>query len=346
MSKYLLLTLDFPPKTGGVARYLYSLATYLEDQITVVAPESSDSLYYSWFWPRWLKSFFILKAKKDQYEIFITSHIHPFGLVALLQKLIYKKPFIVILHGLDLQLAKRNNWKFFLTTLILKNAQHIIANTKWVADEIYDMSHREATVVYPTPSKEFIQESKKFIRSCEHKEHCQLLMVARLVKRKGHSVLLKVLSELKNDFPNIHLNIVGSGPEEQSIRNEVRLLGLDSIVKIYTKVSDKDLMNYYKQADLFLMPVVFDKIDREGFGIVYLEAAAFEVPVIATNLPGIDEAVEDGKTGILLKDQNELRGAIIELIENPTKRIEMGRCGKVRVQEDFVSEAQWKKAKL
>ncbi len=101
---------------------------------------------------------------------------------------------------------------------------------------------------------------------------------------------------------------------------------------------DIDIRNkYYKMADLFIMPSITKKNDIEGFGIVFLEANYFKVPVIGTATGGMSEAIIDGKTGFLIKqnDIDDLVDRITFFYINETERKEMGKNGFNRVIKNF-----------
>jgi phosphatidylinositol alpha-1,6-mannosyltransferase len=157
------------------------------------------------------------------------------------------------------------------------------------------------------------------------------------VERKGHEKVLKALLSL----PKLHYDIVGDGEEKKRLEKRIIELGLHERVKIHSNVSDNQLPKMYAAADIFVMPTTKTKIDREGFGIVYLEAAAYGLPVIATNHPGVDEAVIDKITGLLIEDRPEaLLAAIDKLASDPGGREKMGKAGVRFVTKGFSREAQ------
>ena len=104
-------------------------------------------------------------------------------------------------------------------------------------------------------------------------------------------------------------------------------------------VSDGKLPELYGSHDVFVMPTTKSVMDREGFGIVYIEAGLFGLPVIATNQPGVDEAVIDGVTGKLIEDTAySLRSAIVKLVNDRELRLRLGAAGRARVLTEFVPD--------
>jgi phosphatidylinositol alpha-1,6-mannosyltransferase len=163
-----------------------------------------------------------------------------------------------------------------------------------------------------------------------------LLTVARLVERKGH---LKVLDALAK-VPNATYHIVGDGPMLGAIQAKVNELGLGDRVTITTNAGDEQLPDIYRAADVFVMPTTKTEHDREGFGIVYLEAQLFGVPVIATRHPGVDEAVHDGEGGILVSDSPQELLAALERLKDQTTRSKFGARGRASVTHYFTREQQ------
>jgi phosphatidylinositol alpha-1,6-mannosyltransferase len=126
---------------------------------------------------------------------------------------------------------------------------------------------------------------------------------------------------------------------------EVRLEAYPGVV-FHGKVDDVEKGKLYARADLFVMPVGDDPIDKEGFGLVFLEAAQYAIPSLTTNVTGVNEAVVDGKTGIVLpsQDAERLAKAILELSENRDFRIRLG-MGAYDHAKKFTCEEQFGKLK-
>ncbi|MFH1142211.1 MAG: glycosyltransferase family 4 protein [Candidatus Uhrbacteria bacterium] len=369
MRRILLLTLDFPPRRGGVARYLYGLAQYWKDQVFVVAtPESgcqefdSDSpfkihrhqLLFAKFWPRWLPSIFYAFKYAKQYDTLWVSHILPLGTVAYFISLVLRKDYFIFLHSMDFALATRNGWKRWLTQQILNRATLVVTNSVALESRVKEFSKNpiKTLVVYPFVNLDMIRANVQprlatnIVGESEDKEKVILLTVGRLVGRKGHHQVLKALAGLARSGSNqIQYNIVGSGLEYSALIKHVQKLGIVPLVRFFQNVSDQDLPQMYAQADIFIMPTETKGPDMEGFGIVYLEAGLSGLPVIGSKLPGVDEAVIHGKTGILVEAGNtdRLAVAIKYLVDNPEARKMFGQAGRQRVIDQFCCDDQAKK---
>jgi phosphatidylinositol alpha-1,6-mannosyltransferase len=145
----------------------------------------------------------------------------------------------------------------------------------------------------------------------------KLLTVGRLVKRKGHLwFIANVFKKLPDNYIYI---IVGVGPEHGAIKYLVHELDLTNRVYLLGQISEKEKNCLYQISDLFIMPNISVKGDQEGFGIVLLEAGGYGVPVIASNIEGIKDAVIDGKTGHLIEER-DIQGFVDAIISTKVDR--------------------------
>ena len=154
-----------------------------------------------------------------------------------------------------------------------------------------------------------------------------VLCVGRLVEKKGINYLVEAFADVAKSVPNSRLVIVGSGPMDSYLKDLARKLGIHSKVSFCGEISHKDLPKYYCAADLFVLPSIIDKHgDREGQGVVYLEAMASKVPVIGTNTGGIPDVITSRDVGLLVPEKNSraLAAAIIKLLQNRKLRERMG----------------------
>ena len=131
-----------------------------------------------------------------------------------------------------------------------------------------------------------------------------IITVSRLMKRKGHRFVFEAIEKIKNEIPDIHYLIVGDGPEKENLMKITNKLDIVDAVTFRGKISadDKELVCLYSLSKIFVMPTFSEEDDFEGFGIVYLEANACCIPVIASKTGGIEDAVIDGETGILVEE--------------------------------------------
>jgi glycosyltransferase involved in cell wall biosynthesis len=152
----------------------------------------------------------------------------------------------------------------------------------------------------------------------------------RLVDIKGLSDLIRAIQLLSLEFPSLHLEIAGDGPELENLQDEARLLGMTARIRFLGW--QRELGPIFRSWDIFAMPSL-----TEGFPMAALEAMAQELPVVATNVGGLPELVEDGRTGYLVPPSNveALARGLRTLILDPKRRQEMGAAGGRRSRKHF-----------
>ncbi len=165
-----------------------------------------------------------------------------------------------------------------------------------------------------------------------------VVSVSRLVPRKGMDVLIEAADRLASSYPDLVVAIAGEGRELGHLR---RLADESPVtVRVLGAVSDQDRADLLGAADVFVMACRsrWLGLEQEGFGIVFLEAAAAGVPQIAGNSGGAPEAVLDGVTGLVVADPGDpgaVAQALRALLADPIARRRMGRAARARVQESF-----------
>jgi glycosyltransferase involved in cell wall biosynthesis len=161
--------------------------------------------------------------------------------------------------------------------------------------------------------------------------------VGRIVRDKGMVELARAWKNLREIFPTLHLLLIGPFEPQDRITREIKTVFRgDSRIHLAGKV--EDLPQYYAAMDVCVLPTY-----REGLPNVLLEAAAMELPVVATQIPGCMDAVVNGVTGILVppRDALALTEAITTYLYNPDLRRRHGQLGRVRVLSQFRPEALW-----
>jgi len=155
-------------------------------------------------------------------------------------------------------------------------------------------------------------------------------IVAQLIERKGHKYLFDALPAILSKFPNTKVLVLGRGPLEARLRQQVVDLGVSESV-IFAGFR-KDIPILLSELDILVHPALM-----EGLGVAILQAMASGIPVIATPVGGIPEAVIDGVTGLLVPPRNSeaLGTAVLRLLSSPDIRMAMGQEGKRAVQERF-----------
>jgi phosphatidylinositol alpha-1,6-mannosyltransferase len=165
-----------------------------------------------------------------------------------------------------------------------------------------------------------------------------VVSVSRLVPRKGMDVLIRAAVALHPSFPDLTVAIAGGGRDEDRLRRLVAATGAP--VMLLGRMSDQDLPALYAVADVFAMACRsrWASLEQEGFGIVFVEAAACGVAQVAGRSGGADEAVDDGVTGLVVKrpaDPAAVALALRRLLSDDAARRRMGRAARQRVEVGF-----------
>lgn len=314
MARPFLLTLEYPPQHGGVAKYLE--AEVKASPVPVVVIKAQDLMWR--FWPRWLSLLWRVPAEalaKEEVGLWI-SHVLPIGYIALVWKLIYKIPYRVYLHGLDLVWPRQSAWKKFWVKIILQNADEIIVNSHATEKLLnnYGIGPSRARVQYPRIEKVDIEKYKPIGKKLRQKYNIGdkpiLLTIARLVNRKGIDLVINSLTMVWREIPDLVYVVVGDGEERESLQ---KMAG-DRI--IFTgAVGDEEKYGWLSACNCFILTPINNPNDFEGYGIVYKEAQMFNKPVIGSRVGGVPEAVGDKGVLVEASNTNQVAGAILTKIK-------------------------------
>ncbi len=353
MTKLLLITSDFSPWRGGVARYYSAFVQQLPEVsvVTSVPGEARARVWRRnwnwWLWPRWLPLVWQALRWKREFgaELVAAGQLLPIGTALWLLKLITASDYAVFVHGLDVALTSRSAWKRWLARRVLGSAHLVVANSEFTKSRAQAAGAvgERTVVIYPAAQgAPAAPEAVAELAGRHHLEGKQIVLtVARLVKRKGIGTVLSVLPQLQAQFPGLVYVVVGDGPE----RARLEQLATSSTVPVLFAgaVSEAELAAWYSLATVFVLTPEPDPVDVEGFGIVYLEAEGAGKPVIGSRVGGVPEAVGDG--GMVVSTPEELAAACRTLLGDPNLRQALGAKGKARVAQGFTVAAQAAKLK-
>ena len=185
----------------------------------------------------------------------------------------------------------------------------------------------------PGPKSERLQQEL-------HLEGKQVLLtVGRLVHRKGQDKLLQALPQIISQHPDVVLLIVGVGPRQKKLEQLILRYDLAEFVRFVGRIAYEKLPEYFRLADLFVMPSRsrLGGLEVEGLGIVYLEASASGIAVLAGASGGAPDAVIAGKTGEIVDGTSidQIAQVINELLDHPARLREMGRAGRAWTESSW-----------
>lgn len=366
MSKTLVITNDFPPRPGGIQTFIYGLVQGFDPDDVVVL----TSKHTAWQefdkqekYPIFRHNTQMLlptKAVGDQ-AITIIKEFNcdrvlfgasaPLGLLANRLKNHGIKKTVAITHGHEVGWAFTPGLKQTFQKIV-KDVDKLTYLTKFTFEQISEAISSDQLEKFEqlTPGIDinmFNPENKTNGQSQKIRERFRLgnkpvvVCVSRLMARKGQDTLIEVWPEVLKKVPDAHLLIVGGGSLKQSLHKKTFDNNVHTSVTITGAVDWKELPGFYAAGDVFAMPVRTRNLgfDVEGLGIVYLEASATGIPVIAGNSGGAPEAVIDGVTGFVLNPNNQmiLAEKIIELLLNKELINRLGKQGRSWIEKQW----QW-----
>ncbi len=346
----LLVTNDFPPKHGGIQSYLYELWRRL--------PPAETTVYTTPFpgaaeWDA--RQAFRIERSREKVllpvpattkridalardvgaDVIFLDPMLPLGLVG---PHLAAAPYVVVAHGSEITGYARTPGTSALARRVLNGASAIVAAGSYPARAANDAAGRSLCGVLIPPGvdgKRFAPMDDDVRRETRRSfgldpDRPLVLGVSRLVPRKGFDVVIDAVSGLVG----VQLAIAGAGRDRRRLEKRaggnVRFLG---------RVPDADLPSLYASADVFAM-CCRDRwrgLEAEGFGIVFLEAAACGVPAVAGHSGGSHEAVADGETGFVVnpRDVAAVRTAIAQLVDDDELGARMGAAARRRALDEF-----------
>ncbi len=356
--RHLLVTNDFPPKVGGIQSYLWELWRRLPADsfsvLTIDHPESSGFDAAQPFDIERLATRMLLpspglarhirrRCAQTGAGLVVLDPALPVGLVGPGLGL----PYALVLHGAEVTVPSRLPGARPLLTRVLQHAAAVIAAGAYPEAQARRAAGRRmppVTVIPPGIDGERFRplDGGERIRARAElglpTEGPLVVSVSRLVPRKGMDVLIDAASRLSAARPDLTVAIAGTGRDRG--RLERRITGSAAPVRLLGRVPDDVLSRLYGCADVFAM-LCRDRwagLEQEGFGIVFLEAAACAVPQVAGESGGAAEAVVDGATGLVVRrpgDVGEVTASLARLLDDEGLRRRLGRAARGRAASDF-----------
>jgi len=247
---------------------------------------------------------------------------------------------VVYAHGEDMLVAGSSRLLSWLTRAVLARADVVIANSESTRRLVRDMQPRARVVVIhpgvePADGADQPPAGRARAELGLPSEGAVVIGIGRLEPRKNHRRVIEALSRLRAEGIEATYVCVGEGEERAAIERTVLSLGAGDWVRLLGAVDDARKQQLLAAADLFVMPSVRHGEMIEGFGIVFMEAAAAGLPSIAGEVGGQGEAVRHGETGLVVDGTRVdlIADALRALIRDPQRRAAMGLAGRAWAQE-------------
>jgi phosphatidylinositol alpha-1,6-mannosyltransferase len=354
---HLLVTNDFPPKLGGIQSYLWELWRRLPPErfAVLTTPYAGDAVFDA------AQPFRVERTR--QRVLFPTSAVaarvnalarETNAALAVLDPALplgrvgrhVDVPYAVVVHGAEVTVPGRLPVSHALLADVLRGAVHVIAAGQWVSDQADGVAERSlpTTLVPPGVDVERFtpmgaEERARARTSFGLPPEGRLVVsVSRLVPRKGMDTLIRAAVRLATTRPDLTVAIAGAGRDRARLDRLVARTGAP--VRLLGRVEDARLPSLYACADVFAMLCRnrWGGLEQEGFGIVFLEAAATGVPQVAGDSGGAGEAVADGETGFVVRrphDADAVAAALARLLDDPDLRRTQGHAARLRAERDY-----------
>jgi phosphatidyl-myo-inositol dimannoside synthase len=354
---HLLVTNDFPPKLGGIQSYLWELWRRLDPASFTVLTTPYDGAE-AWdaeqrfrvvrtrekvLWPtRSLARRVDALASDVGANLVVLDPALPVGLIG--PRL--DRPYGLVLHGAEITVPGRLPGSRALLGHVLRGASEVIAAGGYPAAEAERAAGRQLPVTQVPPGV----DSERFRPlDVERRAKARALFdlpaegrvvvsLSRLVPRKGMDVLIEAAARLAPERPDLVVAIGGAGRDRARLDRLVARTGAP--VRMLGRVPEPDLADLYGCADVYAMLCRnrWAGLEQEGFGIVFLEAAACGVPQVAGDSGGAAEAVADGETGFVVRrpgDPVAVAGALARLLDDDGRRRRLGEAARARAVTRF-----------
>jgi phosphatidylinositol alpha-1,6-mannosyltransferase len=372
MTTHLLLTYDFPPIGGGIARWMAELARrYPAGSLVVSTGQQGDASDVDAGFPNrvdrlaipsrrlrtiqgillWSRRVAVLARSTDA-EFIWCGNIKPAAYPAKWTMERTGTPFGILLHGGDLLILQHQVHQSAIrrktAAALLSSAAVLVANSEWTRDRCLtllseldiDATPDRVRVVPLGADHEFFRpglDTREVRARYGLGEGRWLLSVARLSRHKGIDTALQALARLRPRYPDLRYAVVGTGEEQEALAAEARELGVADRVRFLTDVPDRDLPALYNTAEVYLGVSRLMEQRVEGFGISLAEASACSVPVVAGRSGGIPAAVRDGETGVLVDAERAevVADALARLLNDGALRARLGAAGRRAVESHY-----------
>ncbi len=357
MRRHLLVSNDFPPKVGGIQSYLWELWRRLPAE--AVAVHTTPYVGADQFDAE--QSFAITRSRESVLlptpmvsrrverlaevhgaELVIWDPALPVGHAAHR----VHRPYAVVLHGAEVTVPGRLPGTRQLLRRVLRGASLVICAGRYSATEAERAAGHPLPTVIVSPGVDIdrfrpldASERSSVRRELGLPVDAPLVVsVSRLVPRKGMDTLVRAASQLSKRIPDAVVAIAGSGRDRARLEGLVAATGAP--VRLLGRVPDELLPGLYGAGDVFSMSCRsrWAGLEQEGFGIVFVEAAAAGVPAVAGDSGGSAEAVADGETGLVVRrpgDSLRVAEALGDLIDDESRRLEMGLRARARAEAEF-----------
>ena len=330
--RLLVITNDYLPKPGGIQQYLGNLVERYDGPVQVLAAKDKGAerdaqvvrSKWRFMWPtRKVRSWIEEQAGRFNPDVILFGAPYPLPTLGPALRESLGIPYAVIAHGAEVTVPAAFPGSRQLLAGPLKQADAVFANSRWTAGKVERIAGRSTSYLG-------IGVDLDLYHPAEGRWTDDLVVgcVSRFIPRKGHAEVLHAVAELKTKGYQVRAKIVGRGRLEGRLRKVAATL--DVPVDFHVDIPWQELPGRYREMDVFAMPCRnrWLGLEQEGLGIVFLEAAASGLPIVAGASGGAPETVKPGRTGFVVHDREGLVEALEMLLTDPVRSRHMGEQGR------------------
>ncbi len=349
----LLVTNDFPPRVGGIQRTLEALWRELPaDRVGVFCPDWDDAAAYDagapfrvfrqperFLWPTpQIADRIEAAARAMGAEVLLFGATYPLALLG--PRLAARGlPYLSAAHGFEYWLSIAPGTHALMRHATSRATRVPVLCSAFIARTVRTAVPRSVPVSVLYPGAD-VTRFRPDLATDDIREALGVgarplvVCVSRLVPRKGQDTLIRAMPAIRRRVPDAALAIVGGGPSEDRLRAMAAELPAGTVA-FSGQVAEDDLPRYYAAGDVFAMPcrTRLGGLEVEGWGNVFIEAAACGKPVVVGDSGGARESLVDGETGILVDGTRveAVADAVGDLLADPGRARAMGAAGRERV---------------
>ncbi len=337
-----VITNDYPPKPGGIQQYLGNLVDTYPGEVLVLAPHDGpattrrgeaivrrNSSRFMWPTPgvaTWLGT----ELATFQPDLILFGAPHPLPALTVRLRRQLHKPIGVLCHGAEITLPAAVPGLRQGLGRMLAAADVRFAVSRYTQRRIERLTGRPCVYVGGG-----VDVTRFVPRSRPTQGRMVVGCVSRFVPRKGQQRLISAVAAVRRSGLDVEVLLVGRGRTESSLRRQA--IAEDVPVRFAVDVEWEALPGLYAEMDVFCMPCRsrWAGLEIEGLGLVFLEAAAAGLPVLAGDSGGAPETVVPGETGFVVHSVTHIRQALEMLVADRAGAAAMGEAGRRRVEAEF-----------
>ncbi|MFM7063940.1 MAG: glycosyltransferase family 4 protein [Actinomycetes bacterium] len=363
--KVLVVTNDFPPRIGGIQYYVERLVDGLVaagDRVVVYASSYAGAAEWDAARPYTVvraatptmlptpvvTARVLALVKEHRPDVLVFGAAVPLGLMGPVVRARHGVPYVAFTHGLEVSSVRLPAGGLPLRA-VGSRAAAVTYVSHWCRD-LLEPAFGAGPVHQLLPPAVDPEVFHAGVDGSPVRRRYGLdavplvVCVSRLVERKGQDTVIEAFAEVRRRVPDAHLLVVGDGPHRSALEAQAARSGHADRVVFTGSVPDDELAAHYAAGDVFAMPCRERKggLEVEAFGIVFIQAEAVGVPVVAGNIGGVPDALVDGRTGLLVDptDTGQVAEALALLLSDPARAAALGAEGAAWVAEGFTWPAR------